>query len=174
MAQRSLVHFDISERKVLLRLMDIFSVLSTLTIVSIIFQFDYFRVTQDYWAWTLILIVYLSVFSTIFELYDLQKAGKLQSVFQNIILAVSLTVLFYMLTPYFTPTLPENRLQILFFFLSMCGALIVWRIAYIYLISSARFFKRVMLICEVEEVDLMAEALHKADPNYVVVGYVNT
>ncbi|HSM63727.1 MAG TPA: sugar transferase [Gillisia sp.] len=174
MAQKSLVHFDISERKVLLRLMDIFCVLFTLTIVSVVFRFDYFRITEDYWGWTLILVIYLGVFSTIFELYDLQKASKFETVLKNVILTVSVTVLFFMLTPYFTPSLPDNRLQILFFFLAMIGALLIWRFAYITLISSPRFNKKALLVGDVAELTLMVEALQKSDPNYLIIGYVNT
>jgi len=174
MAQKSLVHFDISERKVLLRIMDIFSILFTLTLVSIIFKFDYFKITPDYWGWTVILIGYLMLFSTIFELYDLQKASKFEIVLKNVILTVSVTVLFFMLTPFYSPSLPENRLQILFFFLSMVGALLLWRFAYITLISSPRFYKKALLIGDVAELKLMVEALQKSDPNYVITGYINT
>jgi exopolysaccharide biosynthesis polyprenyl glycosylphosphotransferase len=174
MAQKSLVHFDISERKVLLLLMDIFCVLFTLSVVSVVFRFDYFRITEDYWGWTLILLIYLGIFSAIFELYDLQKASKFETVLKNVILTVSVTVLFFMLTPYLTPSLPENRLQILFFFLAMVGALLIWRFAYITLISSPRFNKKALLIGDVAELTLMVEALQKSDPNYIIIGYVNT
>lgn len=174
MAQKSLIHFDISERKVLLRIMDIFCVLFTLTIVSVVFKFDYFSITTDYWGWTVVLIGYLILFSTIFELYDLQKASKFEIVLQNVILTVSVTVLFFILTPFYTPSLPENRLQILFFFLSMVAALLLWRFAYITLISSPRFNKKALLIGDVAELKLMVDALQKSDPNYVIIGYIDT
>ena len=174
MAQKSLVHFDISERKVLLRVMDIFFVLFTLSIVSIIFEFDYFRISADYWGWTVVLISYLIIFSSIFELYDLQKASRFETVLKNVILTVSVTVLFFLLTPFYTPSLPENRLQILFFFLSMVGALLLWRFAYITLISSPRFYKKALLIGDVAELNLMLKALQKSDPNYVITGFINT
>jgi len=174
MPPKSLVHFDISERKVLLRLMDIMSVLFSLSVVGIIFQFDYFKITPQNWGWTLVLIVYLSIFASIFELYDLQKASKYETVIKNVVITGSVTVLFFMLTPIFTPSLPQNRLQILFFFLSIIGALLLWRYAYISLISSPRFYKRVLLIGDEGELDLMVPALQKSDPNYVIVGYINT
>ena len=102
MPPKSLVHFDISERKVLLRLMDIMSVLFTLSVVGIIFEFDYFQIATYNWGWTLVLILYLSIFASIFELYDLQKASKFEIVLKNVILTGSVTVLFFMLTPYYT------------------------------------------------------------------------
>jgi len=174
MPPKSLVHFDISERKVLLRLMDIMSVLFTLSVVGIIFDFDYFQITGFNWVWTLVLILYISVFASIFELYDLQKAAKFEIVLKNVVFTGSVTVLFFMLTPLFTPSLPQNRLQILFFFLSIIGSLLLWRYAYITLISSPRFYKRVLLIGDEGELGLMVPALQKSDPNYVIVGYINT
>ena len=134
MPPKSLVHFDISERKVLLRFMDIMSVLFILSVVGIIFEFDYFHIATYNWGWTLVLILYLSIFASIFELYDLQKASKFEIVLKNVVFTGSVTVLFFMLTPIFTPGLPQNRLQILFFFLSIIGALLLWRYAYITLI----------------------------------------
>ena len=117
MSQKPLFHFEISERKILLRVFDILSVLLTLSVVGIVFKFDYFRINADNWSWTFVFIAYLTLFGNIFEIYDLQKADRFDSVLKNVLLTTSLTVLFYMLTPFFTPSLPENRLQILFFFI---------------------------------------------------------
>jgi len=174
MSQKPLFHFEISERKVLLRLFDMFAVLLTLSIVGIVFKFDYFTISTDNWSWTLLFLVYLNLFANIFELYDLQKADRFDSVVKNIMLTTSLTVLFYMLTPFLTPSLPENRLQILFFFISVSGALLVWRFLYISLISSPRFYKRVLVVGDSFDIKLIAESLQKSDPNYFVVGYINT
>ena len=174
MPQKSLIHFDISERKVLLRFMDILVVLFTLSVVGVIFKFDYFKIASDNWVWSLVLILYLSIFGSIFEIYDLQKASRFESVLQNVVLTVSVTILFFLLTPFYTPSLPANRLQILFFFLAMVVALLIWRFAYITLISSPRFYKRVLLVCDAEDLHSMVTALQKSDPNYSIIGYVNT
>ena len=116
------IHFNISERKILLRVADILSVLGMLYLVSTLFTFDYFTVTKENWSWIVVLLLYISVFGTIFELYDLQKASRLDKVIGNIILTASVTVLFYLLTPFFTPFLPTNRLQILYFYLAIISA----------------------------------------------------
>ena len=174
MSQKPLFHFEISERKVLLRLFDMVAVLLTLSVVGIIFKFDYFRIDTNNWSWTLVFLIYLNLFGNIFELYDLQKADRFDSVVKNVLLTTSLTVLFYMLTPFFTPSLPENRLQILFFFISVAVALLVWRSLYISLISSPRFYKRVLVVGDSFDIKLIAESLQKSDPNYFVVGYINT
>ncbi|HBR55441.1 MAG TPA: sugar transferase [Flavobacteriaceae bacterium] len=173
MSQKSNIHFDISERKVLLRIFDIASVLSLLYVVGMVFNFDYFRIDGSRWVWSIVLALYLTVFATIFELYNLQKAAKFEIVVQNIILTSSVTVLFYLLTPFYTPELPTNRMQIIYFFLSINIALFLWRYAYIVLISAPRFFKRVLLITDSKTVVPILEALQKSDPNYKIVGFID-
>ncbi|MDT0686831.1 sugar transferase [Autumnicola psychrophila] len=174
MSEKPIFHFEISERKIFLRLFDTFFVLLALSIVGITFQFGYFRIDSQYWVWTVVLVVFFNFFATVFELYDLQKSSKFDSVFQNVILSTSLTVLFYILTPYITPSLPENRLQILFFFLSIAVILLLWRYAYIALITSPRFYKRVLVVGDSFDIKLIADTLRNSDPNYSVIGYINT
>lgn len=168
------IHFDISERKILLRLIDIAVVLAMLYIVSQLFNFDYFKINAFHWVWSIVLAIYLTVFATIFELYDLQKAGKFEVTIQNIILTTSVTVLFYLLTPFFTPVLPENRLQIVYFYISINLSLIIWRYIYVTFVSAARFNKRVLLIADGPEIEAIIDSLEASDPNYKVVGYVKS
>ncbi len=174
MSQKSNIHFDISERKVLLRIFDIAFVLGLLYLVGTIFEFDYFVINSQHWVWSIVLAGYLTIFATIFELYNLQKASRFEVVVQNVILTSSVTVLIYLLTPFFTPELPENRLQIVYFYIAINLALFVWRYAYIVLISAPRFFKRVLLVASSEKVQDIVLSLQKSDPNYKVVGYVNS
>jgi len=173
MSKKGGIHFEISERKILLRVMDIVSVLAALYFVSDIFDFDYFRIDAQNWLWTVVLIIYITVFGTIFELYDLQKSSKIDVILSNIVLTSSVTVLFYLLTPFFTPTLPDNRLQIVYFYVAFVLAIFLWRIAYVTLISSPRFYKRVLLVGEVSNMEGIVKALNDADPNYKIVGFVN-
>ncbi len=168
------IHFDISERKVLLRLIDIAVVLAMLYFVSQVFNFDYFKIKAEHWVWSIVLGLYLTIFATIFELYNLQKAGKFEVTIQNIILTTSVTVLFYLLTPFFTPVLPENRLQIVYFYISINLSLILWRYIYVTFVSAARFNKRVLLIADGPEINGIIESLEASDPNYKVVGYVKS
>ena len=78
MDQNSSIHFDISERKVLLRLIDIASVLALLYLVGQVFDFDYFKINSEHWMWSIVLGLYLTIFATIFELYNLQKASRFE------------------------------------------------------------------------------------------------
>ena len=170
---KSSIHFNISERKVLLRLFDIASILFVLYFVSNTFDFDYFTITKENWHWVFVLVIYISVFGSIFELYDLQKSSKIEKVFTTIVLSVSVTVLFYFLTPFFTPILPDNRLQILFFYFSILTALFIWRFLYITFIVSPRFFKKVLIIGETSNIKSIVEAFKMADPNYKITSFIN-
>lgn len=174
MSHNNRIHFEISERKILLRVMDIVSVLALLYSVGVSFDFDYFKINQQHWMWSIILALYLSLFGTIFELYDLQKASKFDVVAKNVLVTSSVTVLVYLLTPFYTPMLPSNRLQIVYFFLAVNISILIWRYAYITLISAPRFYKRVILLAHARDVDAIVKSLHKSDPNYRVMGYFNT
>ncbi len=167
------IHFNISERKILLRVLDIVSILAVLYFVGNTFHFDYFTITKENWRWVFVLVLYISVFGTIFELYDLQKSSRLEKISTSIVFTVSTTVLFYFLTPFFTPVLPDNRLQILFFYFSILVALFLWRWAYISFIVSPRFYKRVLIIGETSNIETIFETFKTADPNYKIVGFVN-
>jgi exopolysaccharide biosynthesis polyprenyl glycosylphosphotransferase len=167
------IHFNISERKVLLRIFDIFSILGVLYLVSNTFDFDYFTLTKENWKWAFVLILYVSVFGTIFEMYDLQKSSKVEKISTSIVFTVSLTVLFYLLTPFFTPILPENRLQIIYFYFAILVALFIWRIAYLSFIVSPRFYKKVLIVGETSNIESIIEAFKHSDPNYKIVGFIN-
>ncbi len=173
MPNRNAIHFEISERKILLRVFDIVFVLLSLYLIGNIFEFDYFGITRENWSWTLVLVLYISVFGTIFELYDLQKASKIEIIISNIVLTSSVTVLFYLLTPFFTPTLPDNRLQIIYFYLAFVISLTIWRWAYVTFISSPRFYKKVLLVGEISNIEPIAKSLKESDPNYKVIGFIN-
>lgn len=168
------IHFEISERKILLRILDIVFVLVCLQLVGSFFDFDYFKISQENWVWTIVLTVYLSVFGTVFELYNLQQASKFQTVLKNTLLSVSVTTLFYLLTPFYTPELPENRLQIIYFFLAMAFGILIWRWLYIILISSPRFYKRILVVGDSFDIQKIISNLEGADPNYKIVGFINT
>lgn len=168
------IHFEISERKVLLRIMDIVSVLATLFLVHKVFEFEYFKGVLDNGVRLAVLVLYLSVFGSILELYDLAKASNRYATAKNVILTASVTILFYLLTPIYSPDLPANRLQILFFFLAIVLSISLWRLAYITLIAAPRFYKRVLLIADGGNMKFIIENLEKSDPNYKIVAALNT
>ncbi len=168
------IHFEISERKVLLRVFDVLAVLFGLYIIGYSFEFDYFTITKENWSWSLVLALYISFFGTIFELYDLQKSSKLDTVFKNIVLTASITVLFYLLTPVITPFLPVKRLQIVYFYIAIIVSIFLWRLAYITFFASPRFYKKVIILGEVSNIENIIKTFSESDPNYKIIGFVNS
>jgi exopolysaccharide biosynthesis polyprenyl glycosylphosphotransferase len=168
------IHFEVSERKILLRLMDLIFVLLGIYSLELFFDYTYLTINKDNWVAILVFIFYLSVFGSIFEIYDLRKASKIDTTFRNIVLTASTTVLFYLLTPIVTPFLPANRLQIIYFYIAIIVAIFLWRIAYTTFISSPRFYKKVLLVGEISNIDSIIKPLNQADPNYKIIGFINS
>lgn len=174
MKKKKGIHFEVSERKVLLRIMDLVMVFLGIYGLQFFFNFNYLSISWQNISQLILLGAYVTVFATIFELYDLQKASRLDVSFRNIVITASIVVLFYLLTPYYSPLLPDERLQILYFYLNIIIAISLWRIAYIYLIESPRFYKRVLLVGEVSNIESLVTALNTSDPNYKIVGFINS
>ncbi|MQP24781.1 exopolysaccharide biosynthesis polyprenyl glycosylphosphotransferase [Flavobacterium sp. LMO8] len=166
------IHFEISERKILLRVMDVVFPVLTLALIGHYTHFDYFRVSQTSFYWTIVLALYIVFFGTIFEMYNLQTASNRFQISKSIILTTSVTVLFYLLTPFYTPVLPSNRLQIILFFFSILISLFVWRYFYIVFLASNRFMKKVLFVGSSKDVDSLVTELAKFNPHYKVVGYI--
>ena len=173
MTKKKGIHFEISERKILLRIFDILFIFAGLYLIGLFLGFDYLTFDKSNTTALVVLIIYISIFGTIFEIYDLQKSNKLDVTFKNIVITSSTTVLFYLLTPFFTPFLPENRLQIIYFYLTIIVMLFLWRLAYTTLISSPRFYKKVLLIGEISNIENIIKPLNETDPNYKIVGFIN-
>jgi len=174
MAKKKGIHFEVSERKILLRVLDLVMVFIGVYCLSLYFDFEYIVVNLDNSVALILLGVYITVFATIFELYDLQKASKLDVTFKNIIITASTTVLFYLLTPVLSPYLPVERMQIVYLYLTIIVSILLWRVIYINLIESPRFYKRVLLVGEVSNIDGLIRALDTSDPNYRIIGFINS
>ncbi|CAM3615214.1 glycosyl transferase family protein [Flavobacterium saliperosum S13] len=174
MTNRKKIHFEISERKILLRVFDVLLVLAALYFLSNCFQFDYFRFSIHNYYWTFVLAFYLLLFGTVFEMYNLQVAGNQFQIIKSIILTTTTTVSVYLLTPILTPSLPKNRLQIVFFYVTILGILFLWRMVYQKFLASHRFYKKVLFLADDKTVDSLVAELEKADPNYKVMGYLST
>jgi exopolysaccharide biosynthesis polyprenyl glycosylphosphotransferase len=173
MAYKKDIHFEVSERKILLRVFDIAFVLLGLYLLELFFAYDYLLIRRENAVPIFVLSLYLMIFGTIFEIYDLQKSSKIDITFRNIVFTASTLVLFYFLTPFFTPLLPERRLQIVYFYITIIIMIFLWRIAYITFVSSPRFYKKVLLVGETSYVENIVKALNSSDPNYKIVGFIN-
>ena len=174
MAPSNSIYFDISERKVLLRVIDLFVVICSLHIIGLLFDMNYFLINVDQWFWSIFLAFYILFFATVFELYDLQKASRITSTLQGVFYTGMFTSVAYLLTPFFTPALPDNRLQIFYFIATILISLMSWRSIYVKLFASSRFDKRIIIVADAVDAVEISNQLQAADPNYTIIGYINT
>lgn len=174
MGNQKKIHFEISERKLLLRIFDVVFVLLGLYCVGFIFNFNYFKFSATNYYWTIVLAIYINAFGVIFEMYNLQVASNHFQVLRSTVLTTTSTVLFYLLTPVFSPQLPKNRLQLLIFYIVFFIALYTWRMIYVRFLASTRFSQNVVLICDGAQVKELVLGLESVDPHYKIIAYVNS
>ena len=168
------IHFEISERKILLKVFDVIFVLAALYLISSIFNFKYFTFSTSNYYWTIVLAIYLNIFASVFEMYNLQVASSKFQIIKSIILTTSTTVLVYLLTPIYTPVLPSNRIQIVIFYLSIFVSLLLWRLFYVAFLASHRFIKNAIIVCDKAQLEELVSGLESVDPHYKFIGFVNS
>ncbi|GIZ07477.1 exopolysaccharide biosynthesis polyprenyl glycosylphosphotransferase [Flavobacterium sp. UMI-01] len=166
------IHFEISERKMILLLFDVFFVLVALYAVGIIFDVRYLKEIVFSQSRLILFASYLVAFGVVFEMYHLQVASNEFQILKSTLLTVSSTVWVYLLTPVFSPELPKNRLQILVFYTVVCLVLISWRFFYVKYLASNRFLQNALLICEENQVTELVQGIENIDPHYKIVAFV--
>lgn len=168
------MHFEISERKVLLSLFDAVFVLLALFVLSILFDYKYFDLEDGRYFKPLLLIVYIYSFGTIFEMYNLQTASNQLQILRSVILTGTVSATVYLFTPVLSPELPKQRLVIVLFYFAVLSALLLWRFFYVIFLASIRFSQNVILICDKSQVEELVLGLENVDPHYKFVGFVNS
>jgi len=174
MNKKNQIHFEVSERKVLLRIFDVVFVLFALHFTGDVLDLEYLVASTSDFYYVIVIALYLNGIGTVFEMYSLQVASNQYQVLKSTILTVSTTVLFYLLTPVFSAELPSNRLQILLFYFTVLLALILWRTFYVKFLASNRFVQNVVLVCDREQVEELVKELENSDPHYRIIAYVNS
>ena len=167
------IHISISERKLYLRVFDVFFVFVGLFIVTSYFNFEYF----SFWSpqiqiYSATLIIYLLLFGEIFEIYNLKVASDFYLTFKNLSITVVIAIILYILTPIISPELPKSRLQILFFALTIFVAILLNRLFYIQFIFKPRFFKNILIIGEREYIEKLL-SINEIKKDTLIVGYVS-
>ncbi len=168
------IHFEVSERKILLRIFDVVFVLIALYFTGNILDLVYLESSVSNFYYVIALALYINIIGTIFEMYNLQVTSNQYRVLRSSILTASTTVLFYLLTPIFSAELPNNRFQILIFYFTLLLALVLWRTFYVKFLASNRFVQNVILVCERNQVEELILGLENSDPHYRIVAYVNS
>ena len=167
-------HFSISERKLYLRFFDIIFSLGGLFAISYLVDFQYFNFKNPQsFTWVLLLTFYLLFFGEIFELYNLKVASDKYLTFRSVIITTLFTVLFYIFTPIISPILPQNRIQILYFFIALFVPILISRFIYIQFIFSPRFLKNILVIAEISQVEDLINVTKTKESNSIVA-YIST
>lgn len=166
------VHFELSERKAFLRVIDNVAIILTLYGGSSLLNSGYFNAIITKPVAILALVIYINLLNSIFELYDLKVArNKMLSLIRVIFSSLFSTVLF-ILTPYATPSLPSSRLEILYFFMVILIPLLLWRTVYIFLFAQKhRFVKQIVLVCDGKHLEDHIEFYQESETANALVGY---
>ena len=140
-------HIDLSERKILLRFTDI-SIIFLSFWVSTKFEIqDYISFNNDStYLWLFTLALYFFLFGEIFQLFTLNISGNRFSIFKSLFLTTLTTTFFFILTPFYSPSLPENRIHILYFFGLIFIPVFVWRFMYTLVFLEPRYFLKILLL----------------------------
>ncbi|MCC9061699.1 exopolysaccharide biosynthesis polyprenyl glycosylphosphotransferase [Flavobacterium piscisymbiosum] len=168
------MHFEISERRILLLFFDAVFILSALYILSLIFDYNYFVFDTSNFVSFVLLLSYVYVFGLIFEMYNLQVASNQLQILQSVIFTGTASSVAYLFTPVLSPELPKQRLIIFIFYFTIIGTLLLWRLFYVYFLASQRFSQSVVLICDQNQVEELVLGLENVDPHYKIVGFVNS
>ncbi len=167
------IHFEISERKMMLHLIDVFCVVLALYSVGCFFELTYLKSAVTNGIHLFVLVLYLQVIGAIFELYNLQVSSNEFLITRSAILTVTTAVLAYFLTPVYSPELPTNRLQIITFLLVVFFSLVLWRVFYVRFLASKRFHQNALLICDEEQLNELISGIESIDPHYKIVAYLS-
>lgn len=165
-------HFEISERKILLRFFDVVFVVGFLFLLHAFTDLKYFADLCENYYWIAVLGIYLNLLGTVFEMYNLVIVSFANKITKGLLLTSFFTTLFFIFTPIVTPSFPEKRVELFLLFLVILLALTVWRLLYIYLLASKRFYKPIVLVCRSKYFNKLSKELTINDPHIRVVKFI--
>jgi FlaA1/EpsC-like NDP-sugar epimerase len=109
--------FNISERKIFLKIIDSITIIVSLFFSFKFLEFDYFNFeNKKILSWILLLIVYYLIFGEIFQLFHLSTSNNRYLSLRALLVTALTTTVFYFFTPFLSSEMPSNRLQIIYFF----------------------------------------------------------
>ncbi len=162
-------YLNISERRLYLRVLDIGFVVLALYVLQFFSKFDYFDFSSpSIFLWISTLVIYILVFGEIFEMYDLRVASDKYLTIRSVVITVIFTTLIYVFTPVISPLLPSNRLQLVYFLLTLLFSILLNRFLYIQLIFSPRFLKNILLIAEASQLEDLVSTIQNKSANKIV------
>jgi exopolysaccharide biosynthesis polyprenyl glycosylphosphotransferase len=152
--------FNISERKILLKIIDSITIIVSLFFSFKFLEFDYFNFeNKKILSWILLLIVYYLIFGEIFQLFHLNTSNNRYLSLRALLVTALTTTVFYFFTPFLSPEMPSNRLQIIYLFLTLVLPVLIWRFFYIQVIFSPKYFKRIIFIGSSNKIEKMVDLI---------------
>lgn len=159
---KTISHIALSERKLLLRLIDILVIIVSLWTVSSFLDFEYIDFGHSrIFVWLLTLTIYILLIGEVFELYNLKVSNNSFLVIRSIFITTFITTFLYIFTPYISPSLPENRIQILYFFIVISVPIALWRFLYMVVLFSPKYFKTIAVIGHSSRTSKMLELIEE-------------
>jgi len=172
--KKKIGYLNISERKVLLILFDIFSMLLGMYTISTFLEVNYINFNNPLIIrWLIAFFVYFILLGNVFELYNLKVSSSRYLIFQSILLTSFTTVLCFVFTPILTPSLPSNRVEILYLFLGIVIPLTYWRLIYSTYIYSPKFSKNIIIIGSAKKVENLIGLIEKKAFQNKVLSYIS-
>lgn len=166
--------YSISERQLFLRIFDLIVVVASILIFSKFANFYYFNTSKNILiTWLVTLCFYILFFGQIFELYNLRVSSSRFLVIRSIGVTSLLVTVFYIFTPFISPELPVNRLQILYLFAVIFIPIVIWRFLYIGLVTLPKYHKYLLLIGQGDELLSLIDTIEKKASDNNIIGYVS-
>jgi exopolysaccharide biosynthesis polyprenyl glycosylphosphotransferase len=138
----------ISERKLLLAVTDLFLINFAL-LVSLLQRYPTILEPNELWQrlpWFIYLNFCWVVAAISFNVYDLSQAARVKSSVRVTCSAAVVTLIVFFFTPNITPPLPDSRVEIITFTVTVLSALVLGRISYIKFLVHIDVLPRALVI----------------------------
>lgn len=179
---QSLLRLRVTERKLLLYLMDLL-IINAALIVALVLRSNFtlrLATILETAKWFITLSIIWLLTATFYDCYDLARAASTSHSLRNCSLAVLSASLVYTLTPFVTPALQSRSLLFIFGMVALLG-ICLWRGLYAQLFVQPRFEQRALVIGAGERGQALVEMLkatsNDANPfrgtGYRIVGFVD-
>ncbi|MBC5774894.1 sugar transferase [Pontibacter sp. KCTC 32443] len=140
--------FEVTDRKYLLFTVDLLLVVTAAFTycVAVYNSFTLEVFLGEKFTWLVSVILWWSLLSYIFDLYNLEYINKFYTTVKYLTVATTITIIGYLFFPWHTPELPTSKYDILLFIFQALTSLVVWRYLYSRLFNRPIFLKRVLVV----------------------------
>ena len=167
-------YLNVSERKLILQIFDYLSLILGLYFTTDVLEIKYFSIhNPKFPIWIFLFLCYFTLFSHVFEMYNIRVSSSRYMVVRSTTVTILVSLFFFILTPYITPSLPLVRIEILYTLFFFWFPVLVFRFLYIRFIFSPKYFKKILVIGESNIVDEFLDVINKKAFQNDVIAYVS-